>query len=257
MGKTEQRKQYWFVIRELTSREIKRKYSRSKLGIVWSVLNPLLTMAVLSLIFSKMFSRSIENYPIYYLCGYILWQLFTGATNAAMTTLVDNKNMLIKVKFPMQIFVLARVYTAFTNFLYSMIAFGAMICVFRVVPDWTWLFIPVIVLFLVLFSLGISYILSTAYVFFGDVKHLYGVLLTLWMYLSAIFYPVDQLGGFIENIIRCNPIFNYIDCMRSLVLYGTLPPLEEIIRIALWGIIMYLIGWQIFKRNKNRIMQKI
>ena len=257
MGKTEQRKQYWFVIRELTSREIKRKYSRSKLGIVWSVLNPLLTMAVLSLIFSKMFSRSIENYPIYYLCGYILWQLFTGATNAAMTTLVDNKNMLIKVKFPMQIFVLARVYTAFTNFLYSMIAFGAMICVFRVVPDWTWLFMPVIVLFLVLFSLGISYILSTAYVFFGDVKHLYGVLLTLWMYLSAIFYPVDQLGGFIENIIRCNPIFNYIDCMRSLVLYGTLPPLEEIIRIALWGIIMYLIGWQIFKRNKNRIMQKI
>lgn len=257
MNKTEQRKQYWFVIRELTSREIKRKYSRSKLGIVWSVLNPLLTMAVLSLIFSKMFSRSIENYPIYYLCGYILWQLFTGATNAAMTTLVDNKNMLIKVKFPMQIFVLARVYTAFTNFLYSMIAFAAMICVFRVIPNWTWLFMPVIVLFMLLFALGISYILSTAYVFFGDVKHLYGVVLTLWMYLSAIFYPVDQLGGFIERIIMCNPIFNYIDCMRSLVLYGAIPPMWEVARIAIWGIVMYLIGWQVFKRNKNRIMQKI
>ena len=257
MGKTEQRKQYWFVIRELTSREIKRKYSRSKLGIVWSVLNPLLTMAVLSLIFSKMFSRSIENYPIYYLCGYILWQLFTGATNAAMTTLVDNKNMLIKVKFPMQIFVLARVYTAFTNFLYSMIAFAAMICVFRVTPNWTWLFMPVIVLFLVLFALGISYILSTAYVFFGDVKHLYGVLLTLWMYLSALFYPVDRLGSFMEQIIRCNPIFNYVDCMRSLVLNGMLPPMWEIARIAIWGIVVYLIGWQVFKRNKNRIMQKI
>ena len=257
MDRSEQKKQYWFVIRELTSREIKRKYSRSKLGIVWSVLNPLLTMAVLSLIFSKMFSRSIENYPIYYLCGYILWQLFTGATNAAMTTLVDNKSMLIKVKFPMQIFVLARVYTAFVNFLYSMIAFGAMICVFRVVPNWTWVFIPVIVCFLLLFALGIAYILATAYVFFGDIKHLYNVLLTLWMYMSAIFYPADQLGGFIERIVRTNPIFNYIDCMRSLVLQGAVPPMWEIFRIALWGIVMYLIGWQVFKMNKNRIMQRI
>ena len=91
MDKAEQRKQYWFVIRELTSREIKRKYSRSKLGIVWSVLNPLLTMAVMSMIFSYMFKHSIENYPIYYLCGNVIWQLFTGATNSAMTTLVDNK----------------------------------------------------------------------------------------------------------------------------------------------------------------------
>ncbi len=255
--KKERRQQYWFVIRELTSREIKRKYARSKLGIIWSVLNPLLTMAVLSLIFSKMFSRSIENYPIYYLCGYILWQLFTGATNSAMSTLVDNKNMLIKVKFPMRIFVLSRVYTAFVNFLYSLIGFAIMICVFRVWPNWTIVFAPVIVFFLVLFALGISYIMSTAYVFFGDVKHLYSVLLTLWMYLSAIFYPVDQLGGFIENIIRANPIFNYIDCMRCVVLYGTIPSLFEIIRIAIWGVAVYFIGRRVFNANKNRIMQKL
>ena len=185
MDKAEQRKQYWFVIRELTSREIKRKYSRSKLGIVWSVLNPLLTMAVMSMIFSYMFKHSIENYPIYYLCGNVIWQLFTGATNSAMTTLVDNKMMLIKVKFPMQIFVLARVYTAVINFLYSMIAFALMICVFRVIPSPALLFLPVIVFLLVIFALGISYILATAYVFFGDVKHLYSVVLTLWLYMSA------------------------------------------------------------------------
>ena len=75
--------------------------------------------------------------------------------------------------------------------------------------------------------------------------------------MSAIFYPADQLGGFIEKIVRCNPIFNYIDCMRSLVLYGALPPLWEVLRIAVWGIVVYLIGWQVFKKNKNRIMQKI
>ena len=253
MGKTEHRKQYWFVIRELTSREIKRRYSRSKLGIVWSVLNPLLMMAVLSLIFSQMFDRSVDNYPIFYLCGYILWQLFTGATNAAMTTLVDNKNMLIKVRFPMDIFILSRVYTAFVNFLYSLIAFAAMICVFRVWPNWTLLFMPVIVFLLMIFALGIAFILATAYVFFGDVKHLYGVLLTLWMYMSAIFYPVDSLGEGIARVIRANPIFSYIDGLRFLVLEGTLPPATEVIQMAVWAVVMFVIGRCVFVRNRNRI----
>lgn len=257
MGKTEHRKQYWFVIRELTSREIKRRYSRSKLGIVWSVLNPLLMMAVLSLIFSQMFDRSVDNYPIFYLCGYILWQLFTGATNAAMTTLVDNKNMLIKVRFPMDIFILSRVYTAFVNFLYSLIAFAAMICVFRVWPNWTLLFMPVIVFLLMIFALGIAFILATAYVFFGDVKHLYGVLLTLWMYMSAIFYPVDSLGEGIARVIRANPIFSYIDGLRFLVLEGTLPPATEVIQMAVWAVVMFVIGRCVFVRNRNRIMQRI
>ena len=257
MGKTEHRKQYWFVIRELTSREIKRRYSRSKLGIVWSVLNPLLMMAVLSLIFSQMFDRSVDNYPIFYLCGYILWQLFTGATNAAMTTLVDNKNMLIKVRFPMDIFILSRVYTAFVNFLYSLIAFAAMICVFRVWPNWTLLFMPVIVFLLMIFALGIAFILATAYVFFGDVKHLYGVLLTLWMYMSAIFYPVDSLGEGIARVIRANPIFSYIDGLRFLVLEGTLPQAAEVIQMAVWAVVMFVIGRCVFVRNRNRIMQRI
>ena len=98
---------YGFVIAQLTSRELKRKYARSYLGVVWSVLNPLLSMAVLSLIFSRLFRRSIDNYPIYYLTGYILWQTFTGATIAAMTTLADNKMLLLRVKFPMDLFILA------------------------------------------------------------------------------------------------------------------------------------------------------
>ena len=119
----EERRQYIFALRQLVSREVKRKYARSYLGIVWSVLNPLLSMAVLSMIFSTIFKRSIENYPIYFLTGQILWQLFSGATNSAMTALVDNKSMLIKVKLSKQTFVLSRVLTAFTNFLYTFIAY--------------------------------------------------------------------------------------------------------------------------------------
>jgi ABC-type polysaccharide/polyol phosphate export systems, permease component len=255
--KKEKFNQYKFVIKELTAREIKRKYSRSVLGIVWSVLNPLLSMTIISLIFSQIFRRSIVNFPIYYLSGSILWQLFTGATNAAMTTFVDNKSMLIKVKLPMQIFVLARVYTALVNLEYSLVAYVIMLFMFQTNLKITMLFIPFIIVFLLLFSLGISYMLATAYVFFGDVKHLYTVFLTLLMYCSALFYPVDQLSGMMHAIVTNNPIFNYIDALRKVVMLGELPIVSEMLRMVLWGVIMYILGYAIFKKNKNAIMQKI
>ncbi len=255
--KRENRKQYFFVIRELTSREIKRRYSRSYLGVVWSVLNPLMMMAVLSMIFTQIFDRAIENYPIYYLSGYVLWHMFTGATNAAMTTLVDNKSMLMKVRLPMEIFVLARVYTALVNLGYSLIAYVVMLVVFQIVPHATILFFPVIVILLLVFSLGISFILATAYVFFGDVKHLYGVITTLWMYCSAIFYPVDRLQGPIRMVIEINPLFEYINATRNVVMYGVFPSVREIIVMVVWAIVMFAIGYWIFNKNKNNIMQKV
>lgn len=257
MTAAEQRKQYAFVIRQLTYREIRRKYARSTLGILWSVLNPLLSMAVLSLIFSQLFRRSIENYPIYYLTGYILWQTFTGATNAAMTSLADNKALLLKVKFPMELFILTRVYTAMINLGYSTAAYVVMLFVFRVTPKWTMLFAPVVILYLFLFSLGMSYLLAAAYVFFGDVKHLYSVALTLWMYCSAIFYPAEQLKGFIYIVIRNNPLYIYINALRGAVMYGTLPGAAELLRMFLWGGGMYLAGHALFHRNRRTILQRL
>ncbi|MBQ5918638.1 MAG: ABC transporter permease, partial [Lachnospiraceae bacterium] len=128
----EERQQYIFALKQLVSREIKRKYARSYLGIVWSVLNPLLTMAVMSMIFSTIFKRSIVNFPIYYLTGTILWGFFSQGTNAAMTALVDNKNLLLKVKLTKQTFILSRVFTAFANLGYTFIAYVFMLVVFTV-----------------------------------------------------------------------------------------------------------------------------
>ncbi len=164
------RKQYFFVIRELTSREIKRKYARSFLGVIWSVLNPLLTMIVMTMIFSYMFRRSIVNYPLYYLTGSTFWTLFSTSTNTAMSALVDNRTLLMKVKLPKQTFVLSRIYTAFVNFGYSCLAFALILLVYimkgKVVINLTLLLLPFDVLFTLLFAMGVSYILSIVYVFF-------------------------------------------------------------------------------------------
>lgn len=253
----EEWKQYIFVIKELVSREIKRKYARSYLGIIWSVLNPLMSMAVMSMIFTTIFKRSIENFPIYYLTGTIFWQLFSGATNAAMTALVDNKTLLLKVKLPKQTFVLARIYTALTNFGYTCIAYVLMLAVFRIKLNWTIVLFPIVVLCTLLFFMGIGYLLSIAYVFFGDIKHLYSVILTLWMYLCAIFYPVNSTSGMMQQIIGANPIYVFIYFARTIVMDGVVPEPVEWIKMLVWSIAVFVLGYWVFNKNENKVMQSI
>lgn len=255
--KRERRRQYKFVLKELVSREVKRKYARSYLGIIWSVLNPLLSMLVLSVIFSQMFRRAIEHYPVYYLTGSIIWSMFTSSTNAAMTTLLDNKSMLIKVKFPMRIFIMSRVYTALVNLGFSLIPYIGILIFFRIKISYTIILYPVIIGGLLLFSLGFSYILSIVYVFFGDIKYLYSVLLTLWMYCSALFYPVEILPERVKSLIILNPIFNYINCARKVVMYGQFPTNMEMIRLLAWSFGVFILGTVIFEKNKNKVMQKM
>lgn len=250
------RKQYWFVIKELTGREVKRKYVRSKLGIIWSILSPLLHMAIISLIFSYLFRRSIENFPVYYFCGHLIWHLFSESTNHAMTALVDNRTMLIKVKFPMSVFLISRVLTALVNLCFSLIGFVVILIFFRITPSWRMLLMPVIVILTTLFSMGLSYILATVYAFFADIKHLYGnVIMTLWFYFCALFYPVENLPELMQKIISYNPVFLYINALREIVLWGVMPSYMEWLKMIVAAAAMFFLGRLIFRKNRNKIMQ--
>lgn len=255
--KKEERQQYFFAVKQLVSREIKRKYARSYLGVLWSVLNPLLSMAVMSLIFTTIFKRSIENFPIYYLTGQVLWSFFNNATVTSMTAIVDNKTLLMKIKLPKQTFIMARVGTSVVNLGYTFIAYILMLLVFKVKPSPTMLLFVVAVAFLILFSMGVSYILATLYVFFADIKHLYSVILTLWMYVSALFYPVDSLSNAIRGIVEFNPVYAYIAFARECVMYGRCPDLTRWLQIILWGVGSFGIGYLIYRKNENNIMQRI
>lgn len=252
-----QRKQYFFVIRELTGREIKRKYARSYLGIIWSVLNPLLTMVVMSLIFSTMFKRNIDNFPMYYLTGSLFWTLFSGATNSAMTALVDNKTLLTRAKLPKQTFVLSRIYTSLANFGYSFIAYVLVLIFFRIKLTWFMLLFPIDVLLSLIFATGIGYILSILYVFFADIKYLYGVFLTLLMYFSAIFYPATALPEQLQVLIGLNPIYMSIYIARECMVYGRMPYFTSWIKLLAAAVISIGLGYLIFRKNENKVMQKI
>ncbi|MCR5665898.1 MAG: ABC transporter permease [Eubacterium sp.] len=248
------RKQYWYVIRELTGREIKRKYARSYLGIIWSVLNPLLTMIVLSAVFSTMFKKSIDNYPVYYLTGWIIWRLFSEATKTSLTVLVDNKNLLVKTKIPRIVFVLSRCYTALVNFALSCIAYVFIIAVFQLTPDVTWLLFFVDMVFIMLLSIGLGALLSILYVFFADINHLYTVLLTMLMYLSAIFYPIQSLPGWMQSVLGVNPIFVFIDFARTAIMECQVPEPIIWIKMIVWSGVIFAIGITVFRRRQNDVM---
>ena len=255
--KPDNKKQYWFVIRELTGREIKRKYARSYLGIIWSVLNPLLNMIVMSLIFSYMFRRSIENFPVYYIIGQTMFSLFSTATNSSITAMVDNKSLIQRTKLPKQTFVLSRIYTAFVNFLYTLIPLIGILAFFRIKPTWRMiLFIPDVIL-LMIFSIGVGYVLSTAYVFFADIKHLYGIVLTIVMYMSAIFYPANRLPEFMQQVLALNPVYLAIDIARYTVMYGMMPYYTEWIKLGLMAIASFVIGFEVYKKNEDSILLKL
>ncbi len=255
----ENRKQYFFAIRELTNREIKRKYTRSYLGILWSVLNPLLTMLVMTMVFSYMYRRSIVNYPIYYLTGSIFFSLFRTATDTSISALADNRSLLMRVKLPKQTFVLARVYTALVNFGYTCIAYGLIVLAFLLAGklhlNWSLLLFPVDVFFALLFAMGISLALSIIYVFFADIKYLYHVLLTLWLYMSAIFYPVESLATPVQHLVGLNPVYISILIARRIVLEGVFPELSLWIKLILYSLASFALGVWVFHKHENDVMQ--
>ncbi|WP_022760728.1 ABC transporter permease [Butyrivibrio sp. AD3002] len=250
-------KQYWFVIRELTGREIKRKYARSYLGILWSVLQPLLFMLVMTLVFGVMFKGSIQNFPLYYLTGFLFWNLFEQISNSVMTVLVDNRDLLLRVKVPKNVFILSRCYTALVNELYSLLAYFPLLFLFGVKPNLKMLLFPIDITLCTFFGLGVGYILSILYVFFADIKYLYSVFLTMLMYLSAIFYPVEQVPMTMQMVINSNPVYCYMLFAREIMVYDTFPTAELWFKIVFWAVGAYLLGYLVFRRRENEVMQNI
>ena len=186
-----------------------------------------------------------------------MWSFFSTATNTSMNALVDNKNLLIKGRLPKYAFVLSRIYTAVVNLGYSLVAYFIMLIVFQAMPCWMMLLFPLDLLLLLLFAMGIGFVLSILYVFFADIKYLYSVLLTLWMYLSAIFYPVDRLPEYMTKVLEYNPIYLSIYIARDCMVYGNIPDLIAWVKLAAWAAGSLAVGIHVFKKYENNVMQKI
>lgn len=215
--------QYKPLLKELVSRDLKVKYRRSFLGYVWSLLNPLLMMCVMTLVFSYMFRFDIPNYPLYLITGQTLWSFFNESTNMSMYSVLQNGALIKKVYIPKFIFPISRVLSSFVTMSFSLAAI-LIVMVFTKAPFyWTILLFPIPLFFLLLFAMGIGMVLSALSVYFRDITHLYGVLTLAWMYATPVFYDAAVLPANVRATIAWNPMYYYISFFRSLILYGQVP----------------------------------
>ncbi|MGL4606011.1 MAG: ABC transporter permease [Eubacteriaceae bacterium] len=248
---------YRHLLIELVSRDIKIKYRRSVLGLMWSVLNPLLMMLVITAVFSQIFKFEIENFPAYYLTGVLIFNFVSEATTSAMTSILSGAALIKKVYIPKYIFPLEKVLFAFVNALFSMIAVAIVFIIIQVPIKWTIILFPIPLIYTLIFSIGFGLILATINVFFRDVGHLYGVWITAWMYLTPIIYPIEILPDFVKRLLLLNPLYYFVECFREVLLYGTVPSLGLNLACIGFSVTFLILGVLIFKSNQDKFILRI
>ena len=248
---------YRMLLKELVSRDLKTKYRRSVLGFLWTVLNPLGMMLVLTVVFSNLFRQNIENFPIYLMCGQLVFNFFNEASNMAMTSILGNAPLIKKVYVPKYLFPISRVCSSLVNLTTSFVAMLIVILITRTRITWT-IFLSVFPIFYVLlFATGIGLILSVMVVSFRDIQHLYGVLITAWMYLTPVFYPMEMLPESVAVIVRMNPLTVYVEMLRSAVLYHQVSGLSMHLYSIVSSVFFLVIGLWVFKKKQDGFILKL
>lgn len=247
--------QYKDLLKLLVSRNLKLKYRRSMLGYVWSVLNPLLTMTVMAIVFSTMFSRNIENFPVYLFCGQLLFNFMNNSTHQAISSITGNAALLKKTYVPKYIFTVAKITSGMVDLVLSM---GALLIVMLATgAKFTWYFLlfPFVILQLYVFCVGLGLFLAQANVFFRDIQYIYNAVTTAWMYLTPIFYPIDALSDELTWVVKhCNPMYFYVGQFRDLVYAGNMPGPMIILAGCVAAVVMLAAGIWSFARSEDRFI---
>lgn len=243
-----------FLFEELVSRDFKKKYKRTVLGVGWSILSPLLTLLVMRVVFTQFFGRAMEHYTIYLFCGTLIFSYFNESTSQGMTSLIENVGIFTKVNVPKYLFLLSKNVQTLINF-------GLTLCVFFVFciidqVEFTWKFICLLypMLCLVLFNIGVGLILSALHIFFRDIQYLWAVFTQLLMYVSAIFYTINEYDYTIQCLFLLNPIYLFIRYFRKIILDVSIPTVWfHLLMLADVAVVLGLGCW-IYKKYNTRFL---
>ena len=243
------------LLKQLIIRDVKLKYRRSYLGYLWSILNPLMLMMVLVVIFSNLFRFDIPNFPLYLISGQFLFNFMTEATNMSVASITGNASLIKKTYVPKYIFTISKVGSSLVNLLFSL---GALLLV-MVFTDaefsWNLLFFPVIILEVFIFSLGLGLWLAAITVFFRDIQYLWGVFVSMWMYLTPLFYPVSIIPEEYRELYQnANPMYGYVEQFRDIVLYAKFPQSDSILIGFASAILVLVLGAWYFNKKQDEFI---
>lgn len=243
---------YIHFLHQLILRDIKKKYYNSILGVLWTLLNPLLMLAVITIVFSTAFEKSISNYPLYYICGALFFNFNISSTKQSLHAIISNAHLFKRIYLPKYMFVLSIVAVNLVNLLFSLIPLLGVI--FFTGASFTpyLFFLPIPIMLLTLFTTGLSLILSTYAVFFRDLDHIYGIFATAWIYLTPIFYPISIIPKQFLFLFELNPMYHFINIFRDLAYSGAMPQESSIIIAAVFASLTLILGIVTFCQKQDK-----
>ena len=256
-------KRYQFLLSQLVIRDFKIKYKRSVLGVLWSILYPLLMMIVMALVFSNMFRFNMEgtNYLVYLMSGLVIFNYFSEATNSAMLSITGNASLINKVYIPKYIFPVAKCIFVAINFVLSLIPLLLIILLSGNAAEGTkcylnvyYLLLPYIYLCMFMFVVGVGYILSTIAVFLRDMIYIWGILITILNYFTPIFYSISILPEWLQKVFVLNPLYQFINATRDIFLYSQMPTWTNLLGCLLSGVVVLIIGLFVFRKEQNKFI---
>lgn len=247
---------YRYLIGQLLRRDILTRYKRSALGVAWTMINPLGTMIILAIVFSQVFK--MEGYASFILTGLMAWNFFAQASNAAIVNLVWGGGLLKRIYIPRTSFAIAAVGTGLVNLALALIPLVIVVLINGIKITWTIIFLPVPIILLAMFTLGVGLFLSSFAVYFPDVAEMYQILLTAWMYLTPIIYPIDRLPELAQKIIPIiNPMYWLVELFRAPIYGGYIPGWSMIWPILLVCVVVLVFGWWFFCRRADEMAYRV
>ncbi len=249
--------QHTFLFQELVRRDFTKKYKRTILGVVWSILGPLASLGVMALVFTHLFGRNIDHFIIYLFCGNLLFSYFRESTNSGMASLYSNSPIFSKVNVPKYMFLLSSNVSSLINFSINLVILFVF-CIFDGIHfSWSFFLLLYPVGCMVVFNLGMGLILSALYMMFRDMKYLYDIFTQLLMYLSAIFYSIESYPEAIQGLFFLNPVYVYISYFRSIIIDNSIPNALTHLLAAGYALLVLFVGAFIYKKNNYKFLYYI
>jgi ABC-2 type transport system permease protein len=245
---------YRELIWALAIKELRVRYKRSMLGFFWALLNPLLMMLVLTAVFSQVMRAPIPHYAVFLISALLPWTFFSQALSYSVESIVGNGELLKKVYVPKSVFPLSAVLANIINFLLSLIPLALLLLGLRFPFHWTWIYLPVPLLGLMLFTVGFGLFFAAANVFFRDLTHILQILLAAWFYLSPIIYSVDFVPPRYRPLFHLNPIIYALNGFRMAIYYGQIPSAQSAGLSLAVGLLALVLGYAFFRRVQDSLV---